>query len=478
MERLKYITLVVLTLLIASNASYCQEVSVSGELNLRNYFAYEILSQVDERIIVYRDKGFTKEIDVFNSEMENTVSAELELEKKRVDVFSVMGQDSVFQILYGFFEKDSMHIKYRIYDRKVQLKDSMTVAKIPKKSIRRKFATAISEDKGKVLLNTVNDKDNIIFFLYDCKKRRIEWSNIVVVDDELGRELNKIKLANNGDFVLSLNSKKWYNNQEDLRMVLFKPRMRTQRFFSFQKDLYFKENLFFKHDNKNNNFIISGTYSEKFGRDTKGYFYKCKPIDAFGEGEEVNFIPFKSTLYSELLQGSKKKGRVFDDLEIQDIILRNDGGLVFISEIIREYSRRSPYNTYARGNEGYMRRGWVDYYNDDIVITNLNTDGSISWNKVLYKKQFSQDDEGVFSSFFLMKTPSRLRFLYNDEIKRNNTVSEYIMNPNGSIARNSLLSTAYQNMKLRFKDAVQISSNSIIVPSEQNYDLNLVRISY
>lgn len=478
MKKLKYILLTLLTSLVLSQNGKSQEVSVSGELNLRNYYAYEILSQVDDRIIVYRDKGFTKEIDVFNSEMENTISAELELEKKRVDVFSVMGLDSVFQVLYGFFENDSMHIKYRIYDRKVQLRDSMTIAKIPKKSIRRKFATSISENKEKILLNTVNDKDNIIFFLYDCKSRRIEWSNIVVVDNELGKELNKIKLANNGDFVLTLNSRKWYNNQEDLRMVLFKPRMKTQQFFSLQTDLYFKENLFFKHDNKNNNFIISGTFGEKQGRDIKGYFYLCKPIDTFREGEPVNYVPFKSTLYSELLQGNKKKNRVFDDLRIQDIILRNDGGLVFISEIIREYSRRSPYNTYARGSEGYARRGWVDYYNDDIVITNLNTDGSTSWNKVLYKKQFSQDDDGIFSSFFLMKTPSRLRFLYNDEIKRNNTVSEYIMNPNGSIARNSLLSTAYQNMKLRFKDAVQISSTSIIVPSEQNYDLNLVRISY
>lgn len=478
MKKLKYILLLLLTSLLFTQYGKSQEVSVSGELNLRNYYAYEILSQVDDRIIVYRDKGFTKEIDVFNSEMENTISAELELEKKRVDVFSVMGLDSVFQMLYGFFENDSMHIKYRIYDRKVQLRDSMTVAKIPKKSIRRKFATAFSENRNKILLNTVNDKDNIIFVLYDCKTRRIEWSNIIVVDNEISRELDNIKLANNGDFVITLNSKRWYNNQEDLRMLLFKPRMKSQQFFSIKKDLYFKGNLFFQHDNKNNNFIISGTYGEKQGRDTKGYFYLCKSIESFKEGEQVEYIPFKSTLYSELLQGSKRKHRVFDDLRIQDIILRNDGGLVFISEVIREFSRRSPYNTYARGNVGYARRGWVDYYNDDIVITNLNTDGSVSWNKVLYKKQFSQDDDGIFSSFFLMKTPSRLRFLYNDEIKRNNTVSEYIMNPNGSIARNSLLSTAYQNMKLRFKDAVQISSNAIIVPSEQNYDLNLVRISY
>ena len=100
MERIKYILSVITCVLLTLNVVSAQEISVSSELNLRNYFSYEILSQVDDRIIVYRDKGFIKEIDVFNDEMENTISAEIEFEKKRVDVFSIMGMDSVFQILY------------------------------------------------------------------------------------------------------------------------------------------------------------------------------------------------------------------------------------------------------------------------------------------------------------------------------------------------------------------------------------------
>lgn len=478
MNTIKYIASLTIFLLMTFQAVFAQEVSISPELNLRNYFSYEILRQVDDRIIVYRDKGFVKEIDVFNEEMENTISAEIEFEKKRVDMFSVIGMDSVFQMLYGYFEKDSMIIKHRIYDNKVQLRDSVTLAKIAKKSIRKKFTTAVSEDRNKILLSTADGDDNIFFLLYDSTTRSIEWVKKVSVDIDVIRNLNAIELANNGDFVLILNSKNWFNNKEDLRVMIFKPRMKTEQFFSLSLDDNFKESIFIKHDNKNQNLIVSGTYGVKRGKEIKGYYYLCKSIESYREGEILNYIPFKETFYEELLQGKKKKKRVLNDLMIQDILLRNDGGLVFISEIEREYSRRNPYNGYSRVNDGFARRGWVDYYNDDIVITNFNPDRSISWNKVLYKKQFSQDDDGIFSSFFIMKTPSRLRFIYNDEIKRNNTVSEYIINPNGSVARNSLLSTEYQDMKLRFKDAVQISSNSIIVPSEKNYDLNLVRISY
>ena len=72
---------------------------------MRNYFSYELLGQVEDRILLYRDKGFTKEIDVFNLDMEHTQFSELNFEKKKSDVFNVIGYDSLFQVLYGFIEK-------------------------------------------------------------------------------------------------------------------------------------------------------------------------------------------------------------------------------------------------------------------------------------------------------------------------------------------------------------------------------------
>jgi hypothetical protein len=123
-------------------------------------------------------------------------------------------------------------------------------------------------------------------------------------------------------------------------------------------------------------------------------------------------------------------------------------------------------------------RGFVDYYHEDLLILSMNKSGAEEWKKILFKKQFSQDDDGVFSSCFVFKTPSRIRLVYNDEIKTHNTVSEYVLDPAGNYERNSVLSTEYQNLKLRFRDAVQISPVSFIVPSEKNYKINMVRIDY
>jgi hypothetical protein len=437
------------------------------------------LGEIEDRILVYRDKGFTKEMDVFNEEMEHIQFAELSFEKKKIDVFNVLALDSVFQVLYGYFENDSMHFRTRIYDNNIRLLDSSTFLKVSKKQIRAKISHAVSQDKNMVLLSTVDAKENIRFYLYNARTRSLEWSSAVNIVGEFRRSLNEIILSNNGDFVLLLNENLWNTKDNGLSMVVISPRKQFETYITFDFQNFEKDELWIDYDNRNDKLIICGTYSDKKGKEADGYFYLSKALEELITNETFNLVPFEEDLYQELLQGRKRKNKILADLHIQDVVLRNDGGLLVVSELEREYSRRNPYDTYSRSSyDSYSRRGWIDYYNDDIIVTNISPEGNVDWNKVLYKKQFSQDDEGVFSSFFILKTPSRLRFIYNDEIKKNNTVSEYLLDPAGKIARNSLLSTEYQNMKLRFRDAVQIGSSSLIIPSEKNYDLNLVKITY
>ena len=460
-------------------SSHAQEVSISNELNIRNYFSYEILGKIDDRILIYRDKGFTKQIDVFNQDMEHTQFSELVFEKKKIDVFSVVGLDSVFQMIYGYFEKDTMQIKMREYSKGVVMLDSTTLIKIPKDIIRRRISFAVSDDKNKVLLSTMDDKDRFLFYLYDCKLKKIVWQNIFLIPGDSRKNFQDILLTNSGQFFITLEDQS--NYEKIISFAAIDPFSNAQFVLNLSFGEKYQRDYYLDFDNKNNELIVCGTYADKKGKESKGIYLMKKEISKLSEMEAPVFIEYNKRLFEDLLQGKKKKNKVLDNLSVQNIIHRNDGGLLVISEITREFSRRNPYNTSSHPRDAYnpySRRGWVDFYNDDIIIININPQKEIDWSKILYKKQFSQDDDAVFSSFFIMKTPSRLRFIYNDEIKRNNTVSEYLMDPTGKIARNSLLSTVNQEMKLRFQDALQISSNAIIVPSEKNYDLNLVKITY
>ena len=150
---------------------------------------------------------------------------------------------------------------------------------------------------------------------------------------------------------------------------------------------------------------------------------------------------------------------------------------LFINEVEKVYERRSSYGTrnYARD---FGEGRWVDYYHEDLVVYSINPDGSIHWFDVLRKKQFSQDDLAVYSSYFVFSTPTHLRLLYNDEIRNNSSVSEYIVTPDGRSDRNAVMSTEYQKLRLRFKDAVQVGGREVVVPSDRNSKFNLVKIAY
>ncbi len=456
-----------------------QEVSVSDELSIRNYFSYELLGQIEDRILVYRDKGFSKEVDVYNEDMEHTQFSEFIFEKKKADVYAITGLDTSFQMIYGFVDKDSLIIKMREYDKLVRLIDSTTLTKVHKKEIRRRYSYNISRDRSKILLTTVLSNNQIQFLNYNCRQKRLTWNQTILFDAIDYRDFDDIILTNDGHVIIQLNSDNLDRNRIDF--LLLDPYSNKQ--FNFRVDFgdHLYNDAYFDYDDKHKNIVVAGNYSDSKGRQVQGLYYYRANINNLQSSKGPKFIPYTEGLGQELLQGKRRnKKHVFDDLEVQNIIFRNDGGALVMTEISKDFSRRSPYNSsFTRDvGGGVTRRGWVDYYNEDIVMININPNLEVDWTKVLYKKQFSQDDEAVFSSFYVMKTPSRLRLIYNDDIKKNSTVSEYLLDPAGRIARNSLLSTEYQDMKLRFMDAVQLSSNSILVPSEQNFNLNLVKITY
>ncbi|NNE26558.1 MAG: hypothetical protein HKN09_06925 [Saprospiraceae bacterium] len=477
-----FIGLVALIFILPAHI-HAQEVSISSELTIRGYFSYDILGEVDDRIIVFRDRGFNKEVDVFNMNLEHTQFAEIFFEKKKVDIFSILGLDTTFQLVYGYFEADSMNFMMKRYDKAVVMQDSFVFHKIHKKDVRRRIGTVESEDKSKILLHTLDAQDRLSFILFDNNSKKTLWAQKAFVENvDLRNDFVEVKLLNSGEFILILKEEGLDENDDILRILVFDPFTGEYKNVRLNFNTFYRNNYHLDVDNANRQMILCGTYSEKKAKEVLGYYYINTNLDALTGSEIVYFLNFDDRLQNDLLQGKKKKSKVFNDIQVREIINRNDGGFLIVSEVSREYSRRNPYNNSYNRNAynggGYGGRGWIDYYNDDVLISNISPQNKQDWTKVLYKKQFSQDDEAVFSSFFMMKTPSRMRIIYNDEIKKSNTVSEYIMDPLGNIARNSLLSTEYQNMKLRFQDAIQVSANSLLVPSEKNYNLNLVRITY
>ena len=61
--------IILLLVMLGANHIFAQEISISSDLNIRSYFSYDILGEINDRVLIYRDKGFVQEIDVFNENL-------------------------------------------------------------------------------------------------------------------------------------------------------------------------------------------------------------------------------------------------------------------------------------------------------------------------------------------------------------------------------------------------------------------------
>lgn len=228
-------------------------------------------------------------------------------------------------------------------------------------------------------------------------------------------------------------------------------------------------------DNLNNRCVFAGLYAEKNGKYPEGYIY-C----AIHNNKENTFgkkHPFTPEMLKEW-KGEFNHKREWRDgeLKLQDIIFTRNGGSLVFFENTKEISRR-PYFSSIDPSTNFASR-WFDYYFDDVLGVHFDASGNVLWERVLHKRQYSQDDEGIFSSFFIFKTPALLRIIFNDAVNSDGTVSEYLLKPNGDHIRKSVLNTTYKNLNLRFRDAIALSAESILIPSEDNGKLTLVRINF
>jgi len=227
-------------------------------------------------------------------------------------------------------------------------------------------------------------------------------------------------------------------------------------------------------DNLHSDLILSGLFSEKPSGKSKGlYIVKV----GLHDGQmQLRTVLLDEELLLSIYGKEVSANKGITNFAVQDIVLREDGGALVIAEMMKEYSRRP--NMPGRRDFGYPRGGWVDYYFEDLIVFSLHPDGSEHWNAVLHKKQYSQDDDAMYSSYFLFRTPEKLRLIFNDEIRQENMVSEFIVRGNGYFDRRSVFSTNYQRLRLRLRDAVQVAYNECVVPSERNGRLSLVKITF
>ncbi len=462
-----------------SSLTIAQTVTVSEEISIRNDNAYDIIGKMGDRFLLYQEQTNKVEIQAFDMRMRQSWNKELKFEHKRFDIVGLIPDRNDFSIIYHYKKKRKEYLRIQKYDAAANMIDSATIVQYGTSFGEPAYQLIYSEDKKKVLIYSIKNQSDIKAVSYDLNKKKILWATSFEIDDsQFFNEHIELLVNNKGVMYLIMSKDNRKNKIDDHHYLVYRCGAGSENIevFTLPMESKLSYGVLFDYDNRNQVLVGGGLYTTKNRNRAEGYFSVHIPDYDFRKYRLV-YNTFEEQLISDLEEKTVKDFKGLDNVRIQDIVLRKDGGMLLMFERTKEYERRMA--SAGRGLVGADGlRYIVDYYYDHVFIVAVHPDGTPHWDQILHKKQYSQDDNAIFSSYFILKTPSQLRLLFNDDIKPESTVSEYVINSTGDYDRNSVMSTENQEIKLRFRDAVQVASNEVIVPSERRNRLKLVRVIF
>jgi len=241
---------------------------------------------------------------------------------------------------------------------------------------------------------------------------------------------------------------------------------------------------------KTGDIICGGFYSSKGTYSIKGTFYL--KVDANSkEIKNENYKEFEKDFLEQFMSEKKAdKGNELYEYDLDKIVLREDGGAVLIAEqyfvqIVTTYSTvngvTTSYTTYY-------------YYYNDIIVININSDGSIAWAKKIPKKQVSTNDGGFYSSYAVSITKDKLYFIFNDNPKNLNNTTDKLNNyrpgnkesltvlvsvdGNGEIEKEALFNVTEAETIIRPKVCEQTNPNEMIIYGQKGKMQRLAKITF
>lgn len=455
-----------------------QKITVSEPIILRSDVAYDLIGNLGGNTLVFRDKGTSFEVVAFNPQMKEAWSKEIELDARQPKVIGLVAGKTDFTIVYQFRAKSHTIIKAHKYGPGANLLDSVSLADLGYLFYNPGFEFIRSEDRTKGLIYFLEKQEMFKAYSIDLENLHLKWKAILQPEDfNYYQNFREVLVDNYGNMTLILEKNNFRSKREEHFFEIHTYYGTSSKLVKYSIPIPNKltYDAYFTYDHLNDRLIAAGLYSDKNLGRADGYFYLSVPPQNHEE-HLLAFTEFEEDFISALLGKESDKTKGLPEASIQEIVLRLDGGILLIGERNRTFERRA-----AGVNRTFYDvsgRFAIDYYYDEVFVVSIHPDGKTHWKTILHKKQYSQDDDGIYSSYFLFKTPSNLRFLFNDEIKYENTVSEYVLKGNGAAERNSLLSTENLKLRLRFRDAVQVNASELIIPSERRNRLKLVRLEY
>ena len=365
--------LLLFTLLAMTNVLLAQTVSVSPPLTMRSDTEYELIGNIKGNTLILEGDDNDFKVQCFDKNLQLSWDKEIELDEKRPSLVGVIPTSKSFSTVYTFKDKGNVILKVHKYDAGANLLDSARVKDFGRVFYTPNFQAITSKDKSKLLVYYFNDSKEIHAYSFDMTTMKLLWEKILAPDDIIiSRDFHQMIVDNGGNMhlIFDKNNRAFKKDKHHFEVLEYGPRMGNSTFrYTIDMQSHLTFDAYFEYDNLNTQLVAGGLFYKETRGWAEGYFYMKVPAGN-PDAHLLNFRFFNEEFIATLRERKIGKTKGIPEAEVQEIVLRRDGGIILLGELSKTQERQTggvTPNTRAYGT--------TDYYYDDVFAISVHPTG-------------------------------------------------------------------------------------------------------
>jgi len=453
---------------------------------------FEIIGKVSGNILIYKSLRSSYAISVYNTDMKQKERLKLDFLPDRIINADFLAYPDFCYMFYQYQKRNVIYSMAAKIDGngKIQGKPmTMDTTEISFLASNKIYSVINSEDKqyiGLFKINSKNDDNYVVttvLYNKDLEKKEKQYLNVSV--PEKHDYLTEFSLDNEGDISFLRAAQSQENDKvQKLFLITKKYGSAIIKESAINLNNQALDDVRLKVDNYNKRYIISSFYSKGRRGNIDGLF-SCFWDKFSNTVKAATSIRFDENLRNDA-KGDNSTKTAFNDFFIKNIIVRKDGGFLLSAESFfstgrggtfnrYNYLYGSPFlrpmdyytfNSYGYGYPWYRYNSFgqsTRYNAQNIAVFSFDSSGQVSWSNVLNKNQYD-DETDAFIGYSLLNTGDQLHFLFNQQEKRLQLLTDQSISPLGQITRNPTFKNLDQGYDFMARYGKQIGSRQIIFP--------------
>ncbi|MEO5582241.1 MAG: hypothetical protein ABIR66_06090, partial [Saprospiraceae bacterium] len=336
--------LLLLLLVIRIEGVNAQKVTVSEEIALRTDLAYDLVGKIDSQVILFRDRGNKFEAKIFDESLRFKTDIEINLADRNCTIMATLQHDTTFSVFYGFRHRGNYYLQADRFNGNCTKVSGDTIKIYDDILLNPTIKYTRSEDKSKILFFTTEHDHDMQVSVFDLNSRKTIFDRkILFKETDISEDFRSMLVTNDGE-IITIFEKENYKSKKGKHIIeVFQFFAGNELAQSYLIPLYKLVSFHnkFVYDNVNKQLVGGGVYTQKNLNRAEGIYFIKHSLRAEADVRLTTF-PFETRFDEEITRRAKDKNE-FNQLEVSDIALKQDGGALLITEIKKEYERRSAY---------------------------------------------------------------------------------------------------------------------------------------